>query len=114
MKGFFRNQASLGRLQTDASTTNNFGSLYKFVKGLFSTGYGVLMVASIFIAIMAFMVYAVMLMTAQNGRERDEAKRKIMTGCIVVVIIFFSLAIVTTIAFTFFGMSNSERYSIGY
>ena len=103
MQNWFRLQTSDAALQDPKS--GDFGSLYMFVRVLFGTGYGVLMVASIFIAIMAMMVYAIMLMTS-SGRGREETKKKIQNGCIAVVVIFFTLSLVTLIFGIFFGMSD--------
>lgn len=100
MQNWFRTKTDISWKNYDTAT-QKFNSLYNFVKALFGTTYGVLVVSSIFIAIMALMVYAIMLMTASQGREREEAKRRIQNGCIAIVIIFFTLALVTTIFWAF-------------
>ncbi len=106
MEKWFRLQTSDAALQDPTGDGGAFGSLYKFVRVIFGTGYGVLITASVFVAIMAIMVYAIMLMMSSGGRQREETKRRITSGSIAVIAIFFILSLVTLIFGIFFAMSD--------
>ena len=80
---------------------NSFDSLLKATKWTDSGMYKIVMYTAIFAALISMVMYAILMIMASNGRERDESKKRIERGIVTVILIFSTVSIVLVVVQAF-------------